>query len=50
MAVDPVDLINAETKLFWITGLARELWPVLIARFDELSCEARIAVEHYSKL
>jgi len=49
MAVDPVELINAETEPFWIAGLARELWPVLVERLDELTCDARIAVEHYSK-
>ena len=47
--VDPVELITNETSLFWIAGLASEIWPVLIHRLDELNHEQRIAVEHYAK-
>ncbi len=47
--VDPVALINEQTELFWIAGLARELWPVLVYRLGELNDLPRMAVEHYAK-
>jgi len=47
--IDPVVLINNETGLFWIAGLARELWSVLLPRIDELNDQARIAVQHYAE-
>ena len=45
---DPVHLINNTDGPFWIAGLARELWPVLIGRLDELNPLPRQAVEHYA--
>jgi hypothetical protein len=45
---DPVKLINDTAGPFWIAGLARELWPVLIGRLDELHDLPRQAVEHYA--
>lgn len=47
-APDPVDLINNTEGPFWICGLAREIWPSLIGRLDELGEFQRIAVEHYA--
>jgi hypothetical protein len=48
MKPDPVQLINETDEPFRICGLARELWPVLIDRLDELEELPRMAVEHYA--
>lgn len=48
MKIDPVKLINDAKGPYWICGIARELWPVLIGRLDELDDVPRMAVEHYA--
>ncbi len=37
-------------RLFWVAGLARETWQVLINHIDELHEVAKIAVLHYAEL
>ncbi len=46
--IDPVRLINETGGPFWIAGLARQIWPALIGRLDELDPLPRMAVEHYA--
>ena len=46
-----ITIINrdaAANDLFWVAGLAREVWPVLIDHVDELHPSAAIAVRHYA--
>ena len=52
MAYSAVELINEEAKagrLFWVAGLAKELWPILVHYLGALHPSARIAVEHYAE-
>ncbi len=49
---DLIKSINKDAdanRLFWVAGIARETWPVLMPHLDELHSVARLAVEHYAK-
>ncbi len=46
-----IDTINDDAqanRLFWVAGLAREVWPVLLPYLDALHPWAQEAVAHYS--
>lgn len=49
---DLIEDINKDAeanRLFWVAGLAREVWSALMPHLEKLHPVARIAVEHYAK-
>ncbi len=47
--VQQINQYCQEERWFWVAGLAREVWPALVSRKDELCAIALQAVEHYEE-
>lgn len=48
--IEEINSLSEKNKLFWVAGLAREIWPILVPHKDELNEIALMAVEHYEAL
>lgn len=50
LLIDSINELDRSNKGFWLAGLAKEAWPVLIQHLDKLEPLAKQAVIHYSEV